>query len=55
MSRLDEGRRTAELGNKGVEQLDANQATFLTQGAEVGELAGELVKESLPISRRSGQ
>ena len=27
----------------------------MTQGAEVDELAGELVKERLPISRRSGQ
>lgn len=55
MSGLGGGRGTAEWGKHGVEQLDANQAAFLTEGAEVDELAGELVKESLPISRRSGQ
>lgn len=54
MSRLDEGRRTAELGRGGVEWLDPNQAAFLAKRTEIHELAGELVKESLPISRRSG-
>ena len=52
---LARGRGAAELGKGGGELLDPNHAAFLTEGAKVGELAGELVKESLPISRRSGQ
>ena len=55
MSRLDGGRGTAELGNLGVEDLNPNQAAFLAEGAEVGEFAGELVKEGLPIGGRGGQ
>lgn len=55
MSRRDGRRGTAELGNNGVNGLDPNQAAFLTEGAEVDALSSELVKESPPIGRWSGQ
>jgi hypothetical protein len=38
-----------------VEQREAKQVTFLAERAEVEALAGELVKERLPISRRGGE
>ncbi|HEU0007416.1 MAG TPA: hypothetical protein VFS12_15640 [Terriglobia bacterium] len=39
MSRLRDGRRTAERGKNGVEQLDPNQAAFVTERAEIDGLA----------------
>lgn len=38
-----------------MEQLDPNQASFLAKGAEIDELAGELVQEGFPIGRGGGQ
>ena len=55
MSRLGGGRGTAEFGENGVGQFEPDQAAFLTERAEVNELAGELVKEGLPIGRRGRQ
>ena len=55
MSRLGGGRGTAEFGENGVGQFEPDQAAFLTEGAEVNELAGKLVEEGLPVGRRGGQ
>ena len=55
MSRLGGGRGTAEFGENGVGQFEPDQTAFLTERAEVNELAGELVEEGLPIGRGGGQ
>ena len=49
------GRGAVEWESGRVEDLNPNQAAFLAEGAEVGEFAGELVKEGLPIGGRGGQ
>ena len=55
MRGLGGGRGTAGFGENGVGQFDPKQAALLTERTEVNELAGKLVEEGLPISRRGGQ
>ena len=55
MSCLGGRRGTAEFGESGVGQFEPDQAAFLTERAEVNEVASELVQEGLPIGRRGGR
>ena len=49
------GRRTTEGGNNGVEDFDPDQAADLAKRTQINRLAGELVKQRLPICGRRGQ